>query len=87
MYTELARRPLCLHRLDIHLVALRSKRARWCPNRARPCGVWLAALGRSGLDIAGRPGQCGPYREPDLERFSIFSNAFVFANVVGRFIP
>ena len=87
VYTELARRPLCLHRLDIHLVALRSKRARWCPNRARPCGVWLAALGRSGLDIAGRPGQCGPYREPDLERFSIFSNAFGFANVVGRFIP
>ena len=87
VYTELARRPLCLHRLDIHLVALRSKRARWCPNRARPCGVWLAALGRSGLDIAGRPGQCGPYREPELERFSIFSNAFVFADVVGRIIP
>ena len=33
---------------------------------AAPRGL-VAALGRSGLDIVGRPGQCGPYREPDLE--------------------
>ena len=26
----------------------------------------VAALGRSGLEIGGRPSQCGPYREPDL---------------------
>ena len=33
---------------------------------AAPRGL-VAALGRSGLDIVGRPGQGGPYREPDLE--------------------
>ena len=26
----------------------------------------VAAFGRSGLEIGGRPSQCGPYREPDL---------------------
>ena len=39
---------------------------------AAPRGL-VAALGRSGLDIVGRPGQCGPYREPELESsFLIF---------------
>ena len=31
--------------------------------RAAPRGL-VAALGRSGLELVGRPSQCGPYREP-----------------------
>ena len=50
--------------------------------RAAPRGL-VAALGRSGLEFGGRPSQCGPYREPELELFSVFSNAFVFSYVAG----
>ena len=63
MYTELvgvpglftALKPLGRSAFQALLVAFQP--------RAAPRGL-VAALGRSGLELVGRPSQCGPYREP-----------------------